>query len=459
MSHDRSLADEALERFESLLEGSFGAAQWGPSYVNELRRHRVLDDTPRPVALRPYMLDALLHDQLVESLGPVVRAFNLAADRLAADEPLRRQLGIPGYLEPFLEPDLAGGRPSAISRLDGIPSIDGRLLIIEYNSEPGAAPFQYEAERAFETLPITAEFRRQFDVRTVDQYECAFAALCTHARAHGFSSLPTIVVLGADPARCPQPLSFRPFQYAAARGCDVLFADPEALEYTPSASGGELRLAGAKISMVALASWSPVLSDRKRFSAVLRAIGDRAVGVVNGWSRGLLCSYKTIFELLSDPAYESMFDSATSAALRRHIPWTRVLRERTTEFRGRKIDLLQFVAEHREQFVIKPAGGTSSIGVLVGYDTKPGTWADAIRANRSQTQVVQEYVAPERQQFPVLEPDGSVGFADLNCEISPHVWNSERIEGVLCRPSRGSVIDDDRGLGGAPTATWLLRRR
>src|SRR5262249_21112499 len=139
------------------------------------RRHWHDEAPMEAFVLRPLMIDEATYAATRASLAPVMRAFSRATDRLAADEPLRRALGIPAYLEPLLELDRATGKPTCLGRFDGIMSDTGELTLIEFNSEPQSVPFQYELERSFDQLPIVAEFARKFRVRTVDLYEQMYA--------------------------------------------------------------------------------------------------------------------------------------------------------------------------------------------------------------------------------------------------------------------------------------------
>jgi hypothetical protein len=447
------IAAEAIAHFDSLLAGAFPPDSWWEAYIGALRRHGLADDPLQRWALRPFLIDEPTYQGLVESLGPVVRGFAAAADRLAADPALRRKLGVPEYLEPLLEIDRSHGRASLAARLDGIPTDDGRLWIIEYNSEPQTAPFQYEVERAFEGLPIAAEFARRHPVRTVDLYGRLFDALAARGRARGAPGLPTIAVLDKRLWLSRLASSFRPLMYASARGCTVVYVDPDELEYR----SGSLRAAGTPIDLVAFVGWSLLINDRRRLAQIVRAISEQAVGVVGGLSRGLLSSYKFVFELLSAPEYREMYPPEVASALASHIPWTRVLRERETELDGAAIDLVPFLSRHRERFVLKPAGGGGGGNVIVGDAVSEEEWTSALGRGLAQRTIVQERVVPERQRFALVDGEGRVEYEEMNCEFSPYVWGGDAVEGAVCRVAAGPVISAERG-SGITAATWIVTR-
>jgi len=392
------------------------------------------------------------------SLTKVMQGLGLASERLAADEPLRRALGIPAYMEPLLELDRVAGKPTCLGRLDAIPTADGRLVAIEFNSEPQSAPFQYELERAFERSSMATLFGERYRFRSVDLYEQMYAALADRARK---GRMPCVAVLDKTLWKSHRRAGVsRPLMYCSSRGCPVLYVDPEEVEY----KAGTLSAHGITIDMVAFPSWELLINARKRLVKILKAVADGAVDVFAGLSRGLLTSYKVVFELLSSVEYTSMFPGEVKEALAAHVPWTRLLRERKTDRGGEEVDLVPYVDSHRADLVIKPAGGGGGGNVTIGRDVDGATWAAALQRGVAQGWIVQELAVPERQWFPVADRAGVVTDHQLACEYTPYVWNGTRVEGVLCRTVAGSVISDlgDAAIGirnGVETATWIVSRR
>jgi hypothetical protein len=449
---------DAIACYRELLATRFPAGEWWRDHAGEVDR-RWHDEAPiEAFVLRPNMIDEATYAAVRASLGHVMRAFSIASDRLATDEALRRALGVPEYLEPLIAIDRERGRPTCVGRLDGIVTRDGRLVVIEFNSEPQSAPFQHELERSFERLPIAEAFAREFRFRSVDLYEQMFATLGERGRD---GRMPCVAVLDRKLWRSARRATqFRPLMYCSARGCPVLYVDPDELEYRD----GKVTASGVTVDMVAFASWELLINERKRLARIIKAIADGAVQVFAGLSRGLLSSYKVVFELLSSPEYRGLFPPEVADGLARHIPWTRLLRERTTDRGGARVDLLPFVAANRAQLVIKPSGGGGGANVTVGRDVDDTAWAAAIQRGITQSWIVQELAVAERQWFPVVDRAGRVTDHDLSCELTPYVWNGERIEGALCRVVAGSVISDlgDRAIGitnGVETATWIVERR
>jgi hypothetical protein len=78
---------------------------------------------------------------------------------------------------------------------------------------------------------------------------------------------------------------------------------------------------------------------------------------------------KASFAVASDERNAHLFTPVEREAIRQHIPWTRVVEERTTfSPEGEPIDLLPWASEHREQLVLKPNDEYGGKGVLIGWE-------------------------------------------------------------------------------------------
>ncbi|HEY4181368.1 MAG TPA: hypothetical protein VGM90_31195 [Kofleriaceae bacterium] len=450
------LVADAITHYRELF-GRLDTTEWARSHIADVEQHWHDEAAMSSYVLRPFFIDEDEYAARASSLALVMRGIGIATEKLATDVALRRALGIPAYMEPLIVLDTASGKPTCLGRLDAIPTADGRLMAIELNSEPQSVPFQYELERAFDRSAIASAFGERFRFRTVDLYEEFYSTLRQRARSR---RMPTVAVMNKALWKSQRRAGvYRPLMYCSARGCPVLYVDPEEVDY----KAGTLVANGIEIDMVAFPSWDLVINERKRLVKILKAIADGAVDVFSGLSRGLLASYKVVFEMLSSSQYAEMFPSEVRAALAEHVPWTRLLRERRTDRSG-EVDLIPHVVANRAGLVIKPAGGGGGGNITIGRDVDDATWAAAIQRGLGQGWIVQELVVPERQWFPVADKSGAVSDHDLACEYTPYVWNGDRLEGALCRAVEGNVISDlgDRPIGianGVETATWIVGRR
>jgi uncharacterized circularly permuted ATP-grasp superfamily protein len=93
--------------------------------------------------------------------------------------------------------------------------------------------------------------------------------------------------------------------------------------------------------------------------------------------------------------FHRLFSARQRAFLARHIPWTRLIYERkTTDARGRRVDLLRFIRAHRETLVIKPNRHCGGEGVSIGLERTPHTWDRLVERTLKESgeRVVQEWI-------------------------------------------------------------------
>ncbi len=89
-------------------------------------------------------------------------------------------------------------------------------------------------------------------------------------------------------------------------------------------------------------------------------------------------------------------------AVARYLPWTRVVTDSRTQWRGDSWSLPELLLKEQENFVIKPAVGMKSKNIRVGRDCPPELWQAAVLdAVAAEDHVVQEYVesVPYRMAF------------------------------------------------------------
>lgn len=122
---------------------------------------------------------------------------------------------------------------------------------------------------------------------------------------------------------------------------------------------------------------------------------------------------KSCWEVLGDPTLARRhFSSEERAFFRRHVPWTRLLRPGATTLPdGSRGDLAKYVAQAREELVLKPNRGYGGSGVAVGPATDPAEWAKLVAtavAPGGERWVAQRLVALPVCHFPVLATDGTI---------------------------------------------------
>ncbi|MDY7094123.1 MAG: hypothetical protein SX243_14230 [Acidobacteriota bacterium] len=116
--------------------------------------------------------------------------------------------------------------------------------------------------------------------------------------------------------------------------------------------------------------------------------------------------------LLSDPRYRHHFDSGEQALLDATVPWTRRLRDETSELPGEsggeRAPLRELALSHRQRLVLKQGQGLAGLAMHLGASTSEERWAELVDQALDQGDwVVQELVTSE----PFVYQHGEEGWA------------------------------------------------
>jgi hypothetical protein len=171
---------------------------------------------------------------------------------------------------------------------------------------------------------------------------------------------------------------------------------------------------------------------------IVRCLKAGTLHIYNGPTSGVLSDKRNI-ALLSEGLESDAFSAEEKAAIERHVPWTRRLVPGPLE---------QLAAARREGLVLKKAGSHGGAGVLLGRDTPPEAWAQAVaRAVRDGDWIVQEHV----ESRPYLFQHGD-GCRVHRVAWGPYVFGSE-YAGMFVRAqaeAEGGVISATHGATSAP---------
>ena len=398
-----------------------------------------LNGHPFCTCLRPLFVERSQVSAAYEAAEAVMRAIGIAARALLRDTNMRREAGFPPYLDSLIDLDKDVAKEELFGRIDGVFDRSGCIQFLEYNSDAGGLPTTFESSRALARLPIAADVGRRFPFTVFDNRDHFVDALVEDAREHGRPVPVSIILPSGFPAITNAE---RPWMsYAASRGCRVIYADLAKLDvradgvYVNGAPAGWIEVE-LKVLTERAAELAPLIGALKRGN----------VHLISGASQAVLRSNKLTFAVLSDPEYASLFDSDSQRALQQHVPWTRRLRAGVTTHAGRKVDLLSHVAAHREDFVLKPAGGTGGEGVVLGWTVDQTRWEAALKQATKRPHVVQQRVLYSREVFPMLV-DGKIVEQERSWDFNPFTWNGRRAEGVLVRVGEDLLNVSARGSG------------
>jgi len=195
------------------------------------------------------------------------------------------------------------------------------------------------------------------------------ALLAAYAQWSGRREAPVIGIV--DWKEVPTYSEFVLYQeYCSAMGLRCVIADVRDCELVH----GKLHAAGTPIDLIYKRVLIGELIAREGLEhAIVRAVRSGSVCMVNPF-RCKILHKKASLAVLSDERNAHLFDAAERQAIGEHIPWTRLVEERKTEFQGQPIDLVPWMMRQRERLVLKPNDDYGGAGIVLGWEVAEVAW-------------------------------------------------------------------------------------
>lgn len=429
------------------------AADTAEQLDRQLRARRlVFGDRALCTVLRPRLLTVEQLSGLQRRIRAILRAFRTAYDRAMRDDQFRAHFGLEAWEEELIHADPGFAEPSPTSRLDffWVPETDA-LGLTEYNAEtPAGAAYNDQLAESFLDLPVMRAFAKRYEILPLPARAGVIGALLdAYVEFAGTRKRPRVAILDWDDV--PTRAEFDLYQQAfAALGIHCTIADPRACDYR----SGKLWLEGAPVDLIYKRVLITELVERCGLTHdVVRAVRERAVCMVDGF-RCKILHKKASLAVLSDDANSAMFDDGERAAIADCIPWTRVVEERRSTYKGRAIDLIPFIHEQRENLVLKPSDAYGGEGVVLGWKVDASTWDAAITTALGAPHIVQERVAIPSEPYPSWVDD-KLEIYDRMLDTAPFVTHGDYMDGMLTRLSTAALLNVTAG-GGSTVPTFIV---
>jgi hypothetical protein len=422
------------------------------------RRGLFFGDRALCTVLRPRFLSSAQYRFLQRRAAIILDAFDTAYRAALQDATVLDQFRLADWECALVRHDPGFRDPSPVSRLDAFfVGESGGLRFTEYNAEtPAGGAYNDVLTEAFYGLPIVREFLKTWDLRPLPaRHNVLHALLDAYQQWSGRRELPRIAIV--DWAEVPTRNEFVLFQdYFSRQGIDCAIVDPRELRYT----SGRLVGAGGAIDLVYKRVLITELVQREGLdNALVRAVRDGAVCMVNPF-RCKILHKKASLAVLSDERNAQLFGAEQREAIDAHIPWTRVVEERTTTTPGSPAageDLLPYIAGHREQLVLKPNDEYGGKGIVLGWEVDQSGWERALHAALAEPYIVQQRVPLPSEPYPSVV-DGKVHVVDRMVDTAPYAAYGSYVDGCLSRLSTAALLNVTAG-GGSQTPTFVVERR
>lgn len=414
-------------------------------------------DRPLCTVGRPRFLSASAYSALATTCGILLGAFERLGGAALEDADLRAEFQLTDWEESLLGRMPRSPVCSPLARIDAFIDPDSGIpRLAEFNGEtPAGFGYADALSELFAALPTMHRFCRDWDVRALAMRPRLLGVLlATWRRFSGGTTVPHIAIVDwAGVATTSEFILVR--DYLHRRGYPCTITTPEALEYR---NGKLCDHDGTAIDLVYKRVLLHELVERGgNDHPLLRAVADRNVAMINP-IEGKPLHKKASLAVLTDERHRGLFTAPELAAIRQHVPWTRVVEERHTEFADASIDLVPWILDNRDQLVLKPNDDYGGAGIVLGWTVDDAAWHAAVTRALTLPTVVQHRINLPSEGFPSRDDSGAVAISQRIVDIAPFCWDGTFMDGTLTRISTDPLVNVTAG-GGSTVPTFIVEPR
>ncbi|MEL6771130.1 MAG: hypothetical protein AAFP18_08720 [Bacteroidota bacterium] len=447
----------AIDAYHTLLTDDDLAGASQDQLDDQLRRRGLFfGERPLCSVLRPRFMTPGQYKFLKRRTAVLLRAFGKVYRAAIADAVFRKQFKLTDWEEALVQHDHGFATASPVSRLDAFfVSERGGMKITEYNAEtPAAAAYNDHLAAIFFGLPVMREYLKKYEVRSQpSRHSVLHALVSAYQQATGRKRhRPTIAIV--DWREVPTYSEFVISKdYFEALGFKCVIADPREVEYR----NGKIFAGGIPIDVIYKRVLISELVERGGMDhPIVRAVIAGDVVMVNSF-RCKILHKKASLAVLSDERNTDLFTATEREAIEAHVPWTRVVEERTTMFKGLPIDLIPYAAKNKDHLVLKPNDEYGGTGIVLGWEVDDARWQAALKEALAEPFIIQDRIHLPRETYPSLI-DGSAAFHDRIIDTAPFAFYGDYMDGCLTRLSTDSLVNVTSG-GGSSLATFVVEKR
>jgi hypothetical protein len=442
--------ENPIDVWHGLIRPAELSASFFDGFARQMRAARLtFGDRVHSPFLRPLFITASDEDR-IRAFAETIATLGERVVSVALEQPsLLDELGLSDDEKSLVAIDPGYAQASTASRLDAFLLPDS-LQAAEYNAEsPAGLGYTEVLAEVFSRLDVMARFKQRFDVKAYALSSQLLGALMASYRDWGGRATPPQIAI-VDWRDVPTWSEFEILQERfTALGVLTLICTPQELEF----DGHDVRAQGHRIDLVyRRVLMNDILEQREACSALLRAYEARAVCMANTF-RCKIPHKKAFFALLTDERFAGLLSDDERAAIRGHVPWTRMVRETRATRDSLDLDLVPYIRAHRTDLVMKPNDEYGGAGVTLGWETSESAWDDRLQealAARPGTWIVQEKIAVRREVFPFFQGGESAVMKDMLVDMAPYLFRG-KLAGFLTRLSASGLANVTSGGGQVPS--------
>ncbi|MBA3514291.1 MAG: hypothetical protein H0T77_07955 [Pyrinomonadaceae bacterium] len=406
--------------------------------------------------LRPHFVTEEDFERVCKICETVWSAIEKVKDAAIDDPTIVRDLGLTAIEQELIGIDPGYKTVSPTSRLDSFLT-DAAYSFVELNGEsPAGIAYADAAYDIFSALPVMRRFSERYNVRPLYGRSFLLAVLLeSHAEFLGRQPDRPPQIAIVDLKDMPTQKEFELFkEFFEGQGYPSIICSPEQLRF----DNNHLQMGDFEIDIVykrlLVNEYLPIMRD---CPALIDAYRAGAICMVNSF-RSKLIHKKALFAVLTSSTRAYLFTENEQEAIGAHVPWTRLVRAESSDYKLEEIDLLEFISANRHKLVLKPNDDYGGHGITIGWNTDEIRWREAIRsAVVNADYVVQERVPTAREIFPALKDDGSVEFVEQLVDLDPLLFNG-KVRSAFTRLSFTELANVTSGGGMVPTYIISARK-
>lgn len=409
--------------------------------------------------LRPHFITEEDFARISRVCETVWSAIEKVKDAAMTDRTLIDDLGLTEIERDLISIDPGYRAVSPTARLDSFLT-DTAYSFVELNGEsPAGIAYVDAAYEIFSRLPVMQKFAESYNWRPLygrrymldvllDSYrEYRGNKPLAEPQSNAESDQPIHIAI-VDLKDRPTQSEFELFkEFFEQEGYATIICVPEELRF----ENNRLSLGDFEIDIVykrlLVNEYLPIMAQAPALVDAYRA---GAVCMVNSF-RSKLIHKKALFAVLTDQRRAPLFTSDEQEAIRKHVPWTRLVRAEKTDHFGEQVDLIEFIRANQDRLVLKPNDDYGGHGITIGWNAEDVVWQEALKAALDDGDyLVQERVPTARETFPALQEDGTIEFAEQLVDLDPLLFNG-KVRSAFTRLSFSELANVSSGGGMVPT--------
>ena len=399
--------------------------------------------------LRPHFVTEQDFARIVRVCETVWSAIQKVKDAAIHDDSIVCDLGVTEIERELISIDPGYRAVSPTARLDSFLT-ETAYSFVELNGEsPAGIAYVDAAYDIFSRLPVMEKFVESYDVRPLyGSRHLLDVLLDSYEEFLGRKpdSVPQIAIV--DLKGVPTQKEFELFkEFFERQGYSALICSPDELEF----DNNRLRAGDFQIDIVykrlLVNEYLPIMRE---CPALLDAYRAGAICMVNSF-RSKLIHKKALFAVLTDQRRSALFNREEQEAIRKHVPWTRLVRQQQSDYSGQEIDLVEYIRSNRNKLVLKPNDDYGGHGITIGWNADEIAWEEALSsALANGDYLAKERVPTARETFPALHDDGTIDFAEQLVDLDPLLFNG-KVRSAFTRLSYTELANVSSGGGMVPT--------